>query len=1186
MKRLFVIFALLCGSAFGQTFFTDCAGIDGTPSAGVVVCPNLPAGYTSAFNTKAVVDWTYPNQPSATVFTVSASANSTTNGTNLQAAINTARVNCGSTGYIVVVPSGFVYLAPTGPPNSFQFQQTNCTAGHYVVLQTDHLTSLQAQGFRVLRSDAVNMPKLTNNLTGDFVVLVGDAPTAVPQAYWFAGIEVVNGTPSTSGAPASGYFGIGDGCNVVSGPGCPITSGMTKANLVNNIHLDRIYAHANNCTGASTDDANRWGIDAVDAWNISLSDSIIDCVVDTTNIGGSNTQSQVWAQDQTPGPTALVNNELRGGTETIAFGFSNSAITCTPGSASCIIPSDLYIEGNYIHKWNTSFWQSYTDQRNWLECKSCQRLLAEGNLFDTDRGEGNSYALQFTPRNGSGSCTWCVVQDITIRYNKMANFADFIAIIGANNDGHNSLGPELPSKRFNIHDNIAEGMDYTTYVGSGVWIGITDGMSNSLAECSLSGAANCNVSDISATHNTFASGLGSLQANKFLGLGTPPVTGGKAFHINISNNIGPAGANLFSSDPPCNTIHPITTAIDCQWSDRGSGSTFDANVITGIVAAGFDATYFPGPNICNFSNSVGNSCPGGNPGWATAMSNVGFANYNSGSGGDYHLCITSSVPSPCSLQSLWQDLASDSLKDNTKEGPSPGANIDAVNMMTANALAGRPTIQAVTHYGPVQGQFQEMRQWVKFPGYFDMGIADGSGKADFSGYNSGNDSESWAGLEVFHDLQHDPGALINLSGANVGLKDNDYTLSTGSICGASAPTHLTDTKAFWGQVSLLSVNNVRAIYKYRGPLIDNNNNHVNVCGNTSVMWNYLWTMGRPGFVNTRYSFDNGSGGNLVFYPFQTRMSTSTYTFNRIAEADQQYPPSYGAGYSDHAFQVTHCLGTVPPADYDPGAGEPWGFLAGSPGGWMMHSITSTIGSAGFVAGVTDGYTTRCVSGDTRHYPITAEFLNIEYDNSGAVDSSNYHILPSGGGARSSLDTPTVTIGHTGTDDLIWRTCGWYGDLAIRNSTNANELAAECQTPSNPTMNAGTSPSFNHDYGHWAMTADATPKVDFTTTHIWTSPYLCIAGWNSSAPNISISGIPQTPNVNFVSTTNDGSGDSCSDSTHLLVQLVGLPTNGAGGMVQIPSGSRIVVTAGPLSNNGSTQPGGQRKIGGGAKIGEF
>jgi hypothetical protein len=241
---------------------------------------------------------------------------------------------------------------------------------------------------------------------------------------------------------------------------------------------------------------------------------------------------------------------------------------------------------------------------------------------------------------------------------------------------------------------------------------------------------------------------------------------------------------------------------------------------------------------------------------------------------------------------------------------------------------------------------------------------------------------------------------------------------------------------------------------------------------------------------------------------------------------------------------------------------PWGFVGNT--GWMMHSIISTVeNQGGFVAGIGPGYTNKTCGdpNDTYHYPITAEFLNIEYDQSGALNSGNYRMNHAGGGERSSLNVAggIAVPSNPTTDSRVYRSCGWYGDLNIRNSTNAAELATECQTPSNPTMNAGTSPSFNHDYGHWAMTADATLKVDFTLTHQWTSPILCISGWNGSVPSVSINGVTQTVNVNYVYSTNDGSGDACStDASHLLLQVVGLPTNGSGGMTALSSSTRIII----------------------------
>jgi hypothetical protein len=1153
MKRLFFILVLLCGCAKAQSYYTDCAGIAGTSLSGTVACANLPAGATTAFNQKAVVNWTYPVQKSATAVTVSTSGTNSDRGTALQTAIIRAASSCGSTGYIINVPAGFTYTAQNVSPQSFLIPHNNCTSGHYVVIQSANLSFLLPQGMRVKRTDASNMPTITNHLTSGAwvpVFFLGDAPSAPPAHWWFSGLEIVNGAPSTAGSPAEfGYFVIGDGCNN-SGTGCPIISGMTRSNLVSDIHLDRVYMHSNNCTGASTDDAITFGV-AGDASNVSMSDSIEDCIIDTTTNGA---QSLAWTQDGTFGTIALVNNEMRGGTETIGFGFSTPSIPST-------VPSDIYINNNYIHKFNTTFWQKYTNQRNWIECKSCQRMLVEGNYFDTNRGTSQSSAFQFTPRNSSGrgglgGCTWCVVQDITLRYNFAKNLSDWISILGANGKtGGGSTGPELPAKRFNIHDNIVENLDDVAYSGNGRWIQLNDGDASSTG-CSATALSNaCQLSDIVITHNTL---VGSAShSGTFWTLAGTPVTAGRGYNIVITNNVSTAGVSGFAAD--AGKAHPLTGFLNAEFASY----TFDRNVITGIVGSGYGTSDFPSP-ICNFSSAVG--CD--SIGWATSMSKINFVNYNSGSGGDYHLCVNRSVPSGCSSPSIYEDMATDSFSDNTKEGPSPGANIDAVDQMTYSAVSGSPRIQPVRAYGPVKGQLQELRQWVRFPGYYDAGISDGSGKSDFSGYNSGGDPESWSGIFPFHDLQHDPGALMNLSGANVGLKDNDY-VSSGAPCNTTA---ITDSKAFWGQVFLQSVNNVRAIYKYRGPFVLTST-HLPAHG-TSIMWNYLWSFYRPGFVNTRFSVDNSCGGTLTFSLFNPRMSTSIYPFTRISNA-QQYPPSFGLGWSEGAWQTGHCgVGF----GYDSGAGMPWGFFGGK--GWMMHSIASITTNGSYLSGITDGYTTLC-NGDTKHYPVTAEFLNVEYDLASATVGS-YQAQQAGGGARSDL-VSNASILSNGVDSLVQRSCGWYGDLAIRNPTNAAELVSECQSPSAPTMNAGTSAGFDHDYGCWDMTADATPTVAFTLNHPWTSPVLCIRGWNGSTPTISINGLAQIKDLNYVCTTNDGSGDPISNSSSgLLCQFVGLSTNGSGGMTTLARSTRVIITAGSLPPRGGSQTSEGTKIGGAAR----
>lgn len=1193
MKRLFLLVIVLCGvSAFGQDY--QCVGFDGPAQ-----CPNFMSSFYR----------TYPIQNSANIFNVTAGS-----AIDLQAKINSAAAACGSTGAIVNVPSGNTYLTSS----YYNLPPTNCDATHWVVIQSDHLSSLPAQGTRVSAANRSNMPLLTSTTglqTNHAIILAADNPatplnaaggactatgggaSTVPCGYWLAGLDVED-QADESGNGNAAILNLGEYCQLIGGGGCPITSGMTINNIASRFTVDRCYI-------AGPSDTPSFGIAngiTYTASYLTVRDSAIQHIITIS------AESHGMVSSFSFGPVDIYNNLIEASSINVFFGSTDPTI---PGEQ----PSDLYVHQNYLHKvnaWVTSSAASAGyDTKDVLESKNSTRLLAEGNVLGPSYDTGQNYvSFQLSPRNANGNCSWCAVTDSIFRYNQSLGVTGFFSILGVNqspcehlNDTHcDNVLPcpgscyftvaSLPTKRASVHDNIAEnvtGPMLKLHIGGphgGLVLGTV---------CPSTGNG-CRVSDISVAHNTLASITtlspvppGAPQAMVDLiyseGSGDAPQNDA-GYNITIRDNVMPCSnqgsggcmVNDFGIQTSANCTQPTQTCglakgFNAYFISPGGnapngipnyGWIFTGNVIPFVTAEGFVASNIP---VQNSDNSAANNFASNLP---AAYTNVGFVNWNSGTGGDYHLCFGNGVPAGCTTNSAYQDQASDSFNDVTREGPNSGANIDAVNQMTANVTTGVYTIQPVRAYGPVQGQFQEMRQWVKFPGYYDAGVSDGSGLPTLLGKKySGNNSQGFAGIYPFHDLQHDPGGLMQLSGTNVGLFDHDYC--AGTVCsGTSQPcgfgNAVSDSKASWGQVSVLSSNNVRTLAKYRGPFIATSTS-APVDNSQLFMWNYVYAFYRPGFVNTRYSVDNNCGSAVAFQIFEPRMTSTVYTFDKIPGADQ-YPPSFGRGWDDNAWQSAGCgKGSV---NYDPGTAFPWGALKGT--GWMMHSITSTTATGTFVGGLTDGFTQRNCSGsvpllpngnpDTNQYPVTAEFLNVLGDAFSTATGGSYSVAFAGGGGRTDLNSGGLTIQPNGVDSAVMHSCGWYGALLILNSANAGELAAECQTPVAPTMNAGSSPSFNRDYGVWSMTADGSPKVDFTLNHEWTSPVLAISGWNGSAPTVRVNGVVQTANVNYVFSTNDGSGDPVSNgASGLLVQLVGLPTNGSGGMVTLPSGAHIVITSG-------------------------
>ena len=575
---------------------------------------------------------------------------------------------------MVNVPSGNTYTTS----GHYNLPPTNCDASHWVIIQSDHLALLPAQGNRISASTA-NMPTLSTSNFADSVIVAADNPatplnavgsactatgggaSTVPCGYWLAGLDIEDDPPNT-GTNQLALLQIGDYCNI-GGGGCPITSGMSAKNLASRFTIDRCWIHPTQATSNILH-----GIRFTASY-LAVEDSIVEAHY--TQIGGTG-QTTGISSDFTIGPVDIGNSEIMAVTENMIFGGNDPAITNS-------VPSDIYIHQNYIHKrpeWfdgvNTGYFE--TKMRNWIECKNCQRMLVEGNVFDRDDGNSVSAAFQFTPRNVFGTCTWCVIQDVTIRYNKVSNLSDLVEIIGANGaSSGGSTGPELPSKRISLHDNIVENVNDITFGGNGR---IAELLTGDATASGCSGTPNsslCQMSDIIITHNTIAGadgvggGVRNLATLGSNGGASPPASSDKGFNLVYTNNIVPAGAFLLSNDAGTSS-NPISGPFATYWSSFA----FDRNVITGIAAACCTTSQFTSPT-CNYSGTSG--CTGTDAlGWAATMSNVGFVNYNSGSGGDYHL----------STSSIYHNQALD--------GTDVGANVDTVNSYTSGVLQGTPTL--------------------------------------------------------------------------------------------------------------------------------------------------------------------------------------------------------------------------------------------------------------------------------------------------------------------------------------------------------------------------------------------------------------------------------------------------------------------------------------------------------------
>jgi hypothetical protein len=311
--------------------------------------------------------------------------------------------------------------------------------------------------------------------------------------------------------------------------------------------FDRIYIH-----GLPTANTNR-GIQ-MDAVSIAVVDSYCD------EIHSNGQDSQCLASWNGPGPFLIQNNFVQAGAEDILFGGADPAITN-------LVPSDITIVGNLIQK-NTA-WRGEAAPYSWViknlvELKNAQRVLLDGNVMQYIwNAEQVGDAILSTPRNQNGTCTWCVVQDVTATHN-LIQHACMGTEIAAQDTPTGGLGYSLPSARELFQNNVYNDVSNTNWCGGtgGGWV----------FEIAMSSGLNAH--DLIFDHNT------TFTDNTFLYLAGIAGNGTTA-NVAVTNNLsayGVYGIGGTGTDPGTPTLSTYLSPY--TWNDIAfinSTGTTDGN---------------------------------------------------------------------------------------------------------------------------------------------------------------------------------------------------------------------------------------------------------------------------------------------------------------------------------------------------------------------------------------------------------------------------------------------------------------------------------------------------------------------------------------------------------------------------------------------------------------------------------
>lgn len=275
--------------------------------------------------------------------------------------------------------------------------------------------------------------------------------------------------------------------------------------------------------------------------------------------------------------------------------------------------------------------------KNLFEVKNGQRLLVDGNVFEDNwmGADQGGWAVLLTPRvetDGNGNyMLQNTVRDVTFTNNVVRHATGGLQIFSEDPAAPSSdLAALQTTERLRFAGNLFEDINGATY-GNGA------GTAGTFVDYVQAFPQLPGATDVTFDHNTILNnGYVALIALQSL---TGPQFGSFTFTNNILSN-NQSGLVI------TNTANDFTSVAKLF-----SGVSFSDNVWAGApLLSQFPGNYYP-----------------------AALLDVGFANYDNGNGGDYHL----------TAQSPFKGQASD--------GTDPGANIDTLGTILATAIGGSTT---------------------------------------------------------------------------------------------------------------------------------------------------------------------------------------------------------------------------------------------------------------------------------------------------------------------------------------------------------------------------------------------------------------------------------------------------------------------------------------------------------------
>ncbi len=603
----------------------------------------------------------------ATGSTVSVTAGSFS---DLQTKITNAQ--CGQ---IIKVPSQMTNGSWATYAGNLTFPALACPANNWVIVESDHLASLPAEGTRVTPCH-VNAPSIPNRPVysctspGYFLPkIIGDSGSNYSVAI----------LSMPSGMSHWRLIGLA----ITDLPGEPnISNGFVQMGMSDHVILDRSLVYPeDDLTAAPSALTQRVGVRmdgtfqaVVDSYIFNIHSGptgSVDAFAVNTGSGGSGGNA-----------IKVVDNFMEASGEPFFTGGQSS------GGPFSNIVSDIEIRRNHMFKplsWksddpsyagqlpcNTSSHPSGCYQvKNLFEMKVAERALIESNLLEhTWQGQSDQKGecMVFGPKNANNVFPTIAVRNITVRYNKCswAQKAVQVAPVNATQGGTSPFEQGYMS----FHDNLWDYINYpnATTNPSGSCCTVAIGM------VMLSDIQNFH--DISFDHNTIIQSVDPAQqataTPSFVDV-TGDVMGVTWDDFSWTNNIalggwkgfGTGGGNgqcINSTGASYTTLGEAAGAGCFTYTPKAQGWCADGNLLaTSEFTQQKPNTPLPNP-VGALSSHPSPNCRrplvGNNA--AASYAAMQFINFNSGTGGNYRLS------------------ASSPYKQSATDGKDPGADIDAL----------------------------------------------------------------------------------------------------------------------------------------------------------------------------------------------------------------------------------------------------------------------------------------------------------------------------------------------------------------------------------------------------------------------------------------------------------------------------------------------------------------------------